>query len=233
MTEARSRLDTPAIYADLQRRLLTAGFAPGAKLKPAELHDEYGRSANTVRDVLLQLSKVGLVDFEMQRGFRARAVSLRRRAELAAFRVMIEQEGAVRSLRAGGLAWEARIAAAHHSLRHLERQFTRTEDTVPFVGIWSDAELTFHRTLISECGVAPLIETFESVYMQFRQQMVGLEANCVPSYFHRIVTEHQAIVDAIEAGDEARLRDAILAHQSRHLDDEAPQSSPLRDRSSR
>lgn len=218
MAEARERLDTPAIYADLQHRLLTGAFAPGAKLMPSVLHAEYGCSANTVRDVLLQLSKVGLVDFEMQRGFRARQVSRERRAEVAMFRVLLEQEGAVRSMRTGGLEWETGLAAAHHSLRHIERQIARADDTVPFIGIWSDAELTFHRTLISACRLEPLIEAFEGIYMQFRQQMVGLEANCVPAYFHTIIREHQAIVDAAETKDEDALRAAIRAHQARHID---------------
>jgi DNA-binding GntR family transcriptional regulator len=218
LSDGRTRLETPAIYADLQRRLLTGAFAPGAKLMPSSLQGDYGCSANTVRDVLLQLSKVGLVDFEMQRGFRARQVSPARRAEIAAFRILLEQEGAVASMRNGGLPWEASLAAAHHSLRHIERRIARADDTVPFVGIWSDAELAFHRALIAECRLPPLVETFENVYMQFRQQMAGLEAHCVPAYFVAIIAEHQAIVDAVEARDERALRVAIQAHQSRHLE---------------
>ena len=211
-----TRLGTPEIYQDLQHRLLTRGFAPGEKLMPSVLHGEYGCSANTVRDVLLQLSKVGLVEFEIQRGFRARAVSVQKRSDIARFRVLLEQEGAVASMHNGDLAWEAALAAAHHRLMHIEQQFSRTPDTMPFVGIWSDAELAFHRTLLSECRLPPLLETFDSIYMQFRQQMVGLESNCVPSYFRSIVREHQAIVDAVTAKDEPALRGAIAAHQARH-----------------
>ncbi|SFJ58363.1 GntR family transcriptional regulator [Jannaschia pohangensis] len=216
-TEPRDRIGTPEIYDSLQRRLLTGGFEPGAKLMPSALHQEFGCSANTVRDVLLQLSKVGLVDFEIQRGFRARQVSLKRRSEVARFRVMLEQEGAVASMRNGGLEWEAALTAAHHRLMHIERQIAQMPDTVPFVGIWSDAELAFHRTLMSECRLPPLLEAFDSIYMQFRQQMVGLEQNCVPSYFHRIISDHQAIVDAALSGDEAALRHAIHDHQARHI----------------
>ena len=211
------RTGTPAIYDDLQRRLLTGGFAPGARLMPSVLHETYGCSANTVRDVLLQLSKVGLVEFEIQRGFRARAVSAERRDQIARFRILLEQEGAARSMINGGLEWEAALTAAHHRLMHIQRQVARSDDTMPFTGIWSDAELAFHRTLISECRLAPLLETFDHVYMQFRQQMAGLEAHCVPSYFERIVADHQVIVDAALGGDEPALRRAIHDHQARHL----------------
>ena len=216
-SRVETRVGTPDIYADLQRRLMTAGFAPGAKLMPTTLQHEYGCSANTVRDVLLQLSKVGLVEFEMQRGFRARRVSVARRADVARFRVLLEQEGAVASMRRGGLAWEARLTASHHSLLHIESQIARSPDSAPYIGLWSDAERAFHETLISDCGMPLLIETYASIYMQFRQQLVGIETEFAPDYFRPIIAEHQAIVSAALSGDEAALRQAILDHQKRHL----------------
>lgn len=211
------RIGTPDIYADLQRRLMTAGFASGAKLMPSSLSHEYGCSANTVRDVLLQLSMAGLVEFEIQRGFRARRVSVARRADVARFRILLEQEGAGASMRAGGLAWEARLTATHHSLLHIERQIARAPESRPYIGLWSDAERSFHETLISECGMPLLIETYAGVYMQFRQQLVGLETEFAPGYFRPIIAEHQAIVEAALGGDEPALRQAIAAHQARHL----------------
>ncbi|CTQ32883.1 GntR family transcriptional regulator [Jannaschia rubra] len=211
------RVGTPDIYADLQRRLMTAGFAPGAKLMPSALQHEYGCSANTVRDVLLQLSKVGLVEFEIQRGFRARRVSAERRSDVARFRVLLEQEGAVASMARGGLAWEARLTAAHHSLSHIEREIGRQGRVGALLPLWSDAERAFHETLISDCGMPLLIETYASVYMQFRQQIVGLEEAYAPDFLHRIVAEHQAILDAALSGAEGPLRQAIHDHQKRHL----------------
>ena len=63
------RVKTKEIYDDLQRKLISAVYPPGEKLKPSELQEQYGCSANTVRDVLLRLSRVGIVEFELQRGF--------------------------------------------------------------------------------------------------------------------------------------------------------------------
>ena len=216
MAEA-TRRNTPAIYADLQARLLTGGFAPGTKLMPSVLQHEYGCSANTVRDVLLQLSKVGLAEFEIQRGFRASRVSAERRDGLARFRVMLEQEGAVRSMRRGGLSWEARLTAAHHSLIHIEGEIARQADGAPFLDLWTEAEHNFHHTLISECGIPPLIETFEGVYMRFLQQIRVLDGLRVPTHFGEVIAEHQAIVGAALGGDAAVLRGAIEAHHRRHF----------------
>ncbi|UWQ16444.1 GntR family transcriptional regulator [Jannaschia sp. M317] len=195
---------------------MTAAFEPGSKLKPSTLQHEYGCSANTVRDVLLQLSKVGLVEFEIQRGFRARHASKARLHDICRFRIVLEQEGAVASMRNGGLAWEARLAAAHHSLSHIETQIARAPSAEPFVALWSEAEQTFHQTLISECRIPPLIETFDAVYKQFRQQMVAA-TDFTPGYFNPIIREHQAILDAALSGNEDALRQAVRDHQNRNL----------------
>ena len=212
-----ARIETPDIYADLERKLITAAFEPGQRLKPGDLQIEYGCSPNTVRDVLLRLSKVGLVEFELQRGFRARAASPERRHDVTDFRILLEQEGATRSMERGGVVWEADIAAAHTRLGHIETEITRTGTFAPFAELWSDAERAFHETLISACGSAILKETYQTTYVQFRQQYVSVEFSHHIPIFGRIVAEHQAILDAALARDAGACRQAIYDHLERNL----------------
>ncbi len=211
------RVETPAIYDDLQRKLTTAAFRPGEKLKPLQLQGQYGCSANTVRDVLLRLSKVGLVEFEMQRGFRVCGTSPERRHDVTKFRILLEQEGAAASMINGGVEWEARLTAAHHKLSHIETQIALVDDVQPFMGLWSDAETGFHETLISSCQSPLLCETYGNVYVQFRQQMVSLERDFGSNYFQAIIAEHQAILDAALARDIETCKDAIYHHLMRNL----------------
>lgn len=139
---------------------MTTAFSPGEKLKPKALQGLYGCSANTVRDVLLRLSKVGLVEFEMQRGFRAADTSTERRRDVTKFRILLEQEGATLSMMHGGVDWEARLFAAHDKLSHIETQIANQDVVQPFIDLWSDAEIEFHQTLISECRSPLLRETY-------------------------------------------------------------------------
>ena len=157
------RTETTDIYADLQSKLVTAQFEPGQRLKPAELQGVYGCSANTVRDVLLRLTNLGLVDFALQRGFRVRETSPERRKDVTRFRVLLEQEGATLSMEKGGVQWEARLTAAHHALSHIERQLATSGQLEPMMTLWSNAEREFHGVLISACGSPILIETFAGV----------------------------------------------------------------------
>ncbi|MEM8729593.1 MAG: GntR family transcriptional regulator [Pseudomonadota bacterium] len=211
------RVETPEIFDDLQRKLMTSELRPGEKLKPAELQGLYGCSANTVRDVLLRLSKVGLVDFEMQRGFRVRASTPERRRDVTKFRILLEQEGARLSMLHGGVGWEAKLTAAHHKLSHIESQIAQSDDLVSYLGLWSDAELEFHETLISSCDSPILRETYGDIYVQFRQQMVGLERDFGTSYFQSIIDEHQAVLEAALNRDVEACKTAIYSHLKRNL----------------
>ena len=211
------RVETPDIYADLQQKLMNAAFRPGDKIKPKELEDVYGCSANTIRETLLRLVNIGLVTFESQKGFRVAQVTQAVCNDITRFRVLLEQEGATASMRLGGLKWESDLAASHHKLVHIEHEIEREGEVLGNIALWSEAERNFHETLISACGSDILRETFARIYLQFRQQMVNLERDFGSNYFRTVITEHQAILDAALSRDEAACRMAIYDHLKRNI----------------
>lgn len=211
------RVETPDIYADLQQKLMNAAFRPGAKIKPKELEDVYGCSANTIRETLLRLANIGLVTFESQKGFRVAPVSQAVCNDITRFRILLEQEGATASMRLGGLKWESDLAASHHKLVHIEHEIEREGELSAYMDLWTEAERDFHETLISACGSEILRETYARVYLQFRQQMVNLERNFGANYFRTIITEHRAILEAALSRDESACRLAIYDHLKRNI----------------
>lgn len=223
-----TNLETTEIYADLRLKLMTGGFASAEKLKPGALQGTYACSANTIRDVLMRLANVGLVEFELQRGFRSRAISEAARNDVTRFRVLLESEGASRSMDLGGVAWEAQLTAAHHKLSHIETRIARTGDPAADTQLWSDAEWEFHHTLIAACASPLLIETFSNVYAQFRQQMYGFERDFGEDYFRAIIAEHQAILDAALLRDPEACGRAIYNHLKRNLSPEAERAETRR-----
>lgn len=190
---------------------------PGSKLKPAALQGDYSCSANTLRDILMRLCAVGLVLFEMQKGFRATPSSPERRRDVTRFRLLLEREGVASSMERGGVAWEAQLAAAYHKLLHIERRIVDEAFAGPYLPHWTEAEREFHETLISASNSPLLIETFSQIYLQFRQQIVGQQGHLGTHYFEAIIAEHQAIVDAALARDRAACHEAIYAHLKRNL----------------
>lgn len=215
MAPTMTKMETPAIYDDLHRKLVTAQFDHGEKLKSEELRRIYGCSANTIREVLFRLSTAGLVAFEEQRGFRARRTSPERQHDLTQFRIMLEQEGASLSMKHGDIEWEARLSAAHHKLSHIESEVRRSGDIEHVLPLWSNAEWEFHETLISACRSPLLRETYKTIYDQFRQQLVSRASNY--GYYTDNIEEHRAILEAALARDDTLCRRHIRDHLARNM----------------
>lgn len=203
------------IFETLHRRLMTCGFDHGQKVRAEHLRQEFRCSASTVREVLFRLSTLGLVEFREQRGFRVPEKSRHVVHELTHLRVLLEAEGTVMSIRRGGVAWEARLTAAHHQLSHLEKRLQSATDTAPFVDLWFDAERQFHETLISACGSDSLRATHHQIYFRFRQQLM-VEDQAF-DFISNNIQHHQEILDAAMAGDEDLTRQKIHDHLARHL----------------
>lgn len=213
------RYDSPALYEDLRNRLISGAFTPGSKLKPALLQDRYGCSTNTIRDTLFRLSSEGLADFQDQRGFRVPQVSDRKRHDLTEMRILLECEGACRSMQRGGVAWEARLTAAHHQLDHIERRARSAPNKDDMLPVWLSAEVEFHQALISASGSETLKSLHALVYHQFRQQMIAIDRTF--QHLAGNITQHRAIVDAVIEGDPDAVRARIHDHLAKTLIAEA------------
>lgn len=206
----------PDIYSHLQHRLISNSFDHGDKLRAEQLKRDYDCSASTVREALFRLSTEGLVDFQEQRGFRVPEKSAELLAELTHVRVLLEAEGTALSIRYGGVAWEARLTAAHHKLSHIEKRIHAAEDTSPMVPLWFDAELEFHQTLISSCRSNTLKAMHLQIYRRFRQQLMVADRSF--DFISNNIQHHYEILVAALDGDEALTRQKIHDHLNRHLD---------------
>lgn len=203
------------IFETMRQRLISNGVAHGTKLRAEPLRQEFGCSASTIREVLFRLSTLGLVDFQEQRGFRVPERSDAVLHQVTHMRILLEGEGTALSIRYGGVAWEARLTAAHHQLSHLESRLNASSDKEPFVDLWFDAERHFHDCLISSCGSDVLRETHARIYARFRQQLMVEDRGF--AFISDNIEQHRQIVDAALAGNAELAKAKIHAHLARHL----------------
>ena len=203
------------IFEDLRLRLVSGEFDYGTKLRAEVLRTRYGCAASTIREALLRLSAVGLVEFQEQRGFRMPDYSVERQHDITQTRILLETQGAVRSMARQSVDWEARLAAAHHKLSHIESrmQMMGMEGDLP--ALWMAAELEFHQTLISACGSDMLIALHLQVYHCYRQ--INVMADKALNDLAANIVEHKNIVDAAISGDPDLMQSRIHAHFQRHL----------------
>lgn len=203
------------IFHDLKQRLISCCFEHGEKLRAEVLREHYGCSASTVREALFRLSTLGLVNFQEQRGFRVPEKSAQKLIELTHIRVLLEAEGCAISIRHGGVAWEARLAAAHHKLSHIEKRIHAQNDPTDLIDIWFSSEKEFHETLISACGSETLKKMHAQIYAQFRQQLMVTDRKF--GFISQNIEQHAGILEAALACDEALARQRIHDHLARHL----------------
>lgn len=203
------------IYSALKHRLVSNGFEHDQKLRAEVLRDEFGCSASTVREALFRLSTVGLVNFQEQRGFRVPNRSAEQLIEITHMRVLLESEGAVLSIRNGGVAWEARLTAAHHQLSHIEKRIHDHDKPHELMDIWFSAEKEFHETLISACGSQTLKQLHGRIYARFRQQLMVADRKF--DFISENIRSHAEILAAALSGDEAQTRLRIADHLDRHM----------------
>lgn len=203
------------IYEILRDRVVTNVYLHGTKLRSEHLRLDLGCSASTVREALFRLSTEGLVSFQEQRGFRVPIYSGKLLHDLTHFRILLEGEGTCMSIRKGGVAWEARLTAAHHQLSHIETRIHAAQDPEPLALLWFNAEREFHQTLISACDSETLKAAHLRVYTRFRQQLMSEDRD-----FHFIsknIEHHYDVLQAALAGDEDATKQKINDHLARHL----------------
>ncbi|MDV7144047.1 GntR family transcriptional regulator [Tropicimonas sp. TH_r6] len=210
-------VEAEGLFEQMRDRTVSGEFAPGQRLRAEILRSEYGVSATTMREVLLRLSTVGLVDFQEQRGFRLPEQSVELQRDLTRFRILLECEGACLSIRSESVEWEARLTAAHYALEHIESRVHVGEPSPELLALWVRAELDFHRTLIDGCGNEILKQTHQAVYYRFRQQLITSDRD-----FHWVpmnVEQHQGIVTAALDKDEELVCERIGEHLMRNIKD--------------
>ena len=205
----------PTIYDSLRDRLVNGEFTQGQRLRANVLRLDYDISASNMREILFRLSTVGLVDFQEQRGFRLPRQSPEIQHDLTKFRILLESEGACLSIRSADIDWEARLTAANHKLSHIESRVRGGGANQALITLWTEAERAFHQTLIDACGSETLKQTHDMIYQRFRQQLITTDRQFV--FIPENIEQHQAILDAVLAGDEALTRTRIAEHLARNL----------------
>jgi DNA-binding GntR family transcriptional regulator len=188
----------------LRAAIVSGRLQPNERLVEAELTRSLGVGRSAVRTALARLEHEGLVAHERHRGARVRLVDEREAVEILETRAVLE-----------GLA--ARQAAVHASesdlevLRLILAEMRRRLDAGDLIGA-SDQNAQLHQRLL---GIARhstssrLISSLKFQLVRFQYRTILL-----PGRSERSFAEHQAIVEAIAAGDPDAAEAAMRTHLS-------------------
>jgi DNA-binding GntR family transcriptional regulator len=130
--------------------ILDGRYAPGARLRFAELQAAYEVGIGTLREALSHLASVGMVEVDANRGYRVAPVSEADLLDVSSLLIEFEQRAILSSIEKGDKAWEEAVVVTFHRLSAIESR-PRAERAQRFKE-WVALHRDFHHALVSACG---------------------------------------------------------------------------------
>ena len=204
--EPVSRRSTAAIIADRLRDAITRGaFRPGTQLGEVDLASRLGVSRGPLREAMQRLVQEGLLRGERHRGLFVVELGIDDIRDIYAARLAVEQAAARMVLRGEREAAVIALTVAQQAI------VTSAAEGDPVR--LADADQDFHTTLVRLSGSLRLQRMAQTLLAETRMCLIALQATGPEP--QRLVMEHQALLDAVEDGDE----NGLIALLSEHLAD--------------
>ena len=186
----------------IEEQIATGVRKPGTRLDEQELAAEFGVSRTPIREALIQLAAVGLVEMRPRRGAIVADIGPARLCEI--FEVMAELEAMCGRLAARriGEAEQKELLKAHHACEAArdaqdpDEYYRRNE--------------VFHQCIYTASHNGFLAEQADALHRRlrpYRRLQLRVRNRMQTSY-----SEHQAIVDAILAGDGDLAAETLRSH---------------------
>lgn len=187
---------------EIEKGIVTGEFQPGERLDEVQLANRFGVSRTPVRETLMQLSAIGLVEIRPRRGAVVVEHGPQRVYEM--FEVMAELEGM-----AGSLA--ARRLTEHNSNALLEahRKCEESAQRGDSDAYYYDNEI-FHNAIYKASQSVFLADQCATLHKRlrpYRRLQLRVRGRMGTS-----LLEHAGVVEAIVAGDAGAARERLRSH---------------------
>jgi len=192
------------VFDVLRARIISVDLLPGQRLSEKEIASALDASKTPVREALIKLKDLGLVEIVPRSGTYVTPISIKRYVDACFVRLSLET-GAVR--RAAGQPDCAAIALALDAIIEEQRAALAADDFRAFF----DLDQRMHRAFFELAGVG-------GVWSTISQTQADLDRIRHLKRIHNIrrgpevVREHVTIIDAIREGDPAAAEAALVAH---------------------
>lgn len=207
-SEPEAVLVSQDVLSRLKGDILDGRYAPGARLRFADLQGTYRASIGTLREALSHLLPEGLVELDANRGFRVAPISAEDLRDVSSLHVEFERRAIVEAVKHGDDAWEAGLILAFHRLAKIER--LPKDERKQRSSEWLAAHRGYHAALVAACHSRWLLRLRTQLYDH-------MERYRLISQRHRPLgpakrAEHEAIKDAALARKAELAGELLAAH---------------------
>lgn len=200
-------MDKPAIYDDLKKQILTLQLEPGSALDESSLSKRYAISRTPLREILRGLAAEGCVQIVNNRGAYVSSMDHKVLRDFFLTAPMI-------------YAAIGRLAAQHansdqiRQIREIQEKFRMA------IAIKSSADMVYW----NQCFHALMGEMADNPYLKPSYDRLLIDHARISQTFYRprdqemqgrmfsALEQHDAMIEAIEAGDSQRVVDLIVEH---------------------
>jgi DNA-binding GntR family transcriptional regulator len=158
---------TEQVQDALRLDIIEGVFAPGQRLRPAELTERYQVSATPLREALQRLAAESLVEIDPRMGVSVARISQGDLHDIYWLRGVLEALALERAIERGDGAWEGELRLTH-------AMFKAQSQDDPIA--WSAAHRRFHEALFADCRSPWLLRVLNTLYDHLeRYRMVTVQ----------------------------------------------------------
>lgn len=196
------------VYEDLRRKIIGFALPPDTVLSRADIAKEYGVSLTPVREALQQLETEGLVKIFPQSKTLVTRLALNEIHEAQLLRIAVETEVV------GRLAGACTPAILKRLKTIVSMQEALADDPEELAS-FQELDEMFHRTIMAGIGHERLYDLLKSRSGHFSRlrQLHLPNAGKIAN----ILSDHKAIIAALEAGDPPLAQKAMREHLSQTI----------------
>jgi len=200
-TQIHWRTKTEMIHSTLREAIMSGDLKPGERIVLSKVASDLGVSTIPVREAIKQLATEGLIDLSAHSEATVSRLSEKDFRELADIRVLLESYAAK-------LATEL---STPEFIAELKEELAEMQDCVDQVNYkyYGVMNLNFHRTIYAFCGNEQLEKLIDSITVRTYRARAIFSYN--QSRLRESFAEHQAIVEAIVAGQAERVAEIVAA----------------------
>ena len=187
------------IADQLRSDIISGELAPGTKLNEQSLANRFGVSRGPIRDVLLQLTKEGLLVTKSNVG-----ASVAEMLSPSLQRLMVDIRRRIETYAAKKLKGEL-SDDDFANLDYILNEFQTAFESGDFTAV-TKADIEFHKYLVEKAGGQELVNLWYPVVLRMRMNYKRIDT---PAHG---VDEHRAIVDALRSDDFKQAAAALKAN---------------------
>jgi DNA-binding GntR family transcriptional regulator len=196
------------IFEVLHKRIIAGKYAPGEWLRQEEIASQLGVSQTPVREALDLLVSSGLAERIPYRGARVLQLTHEEIVDSYVMRLLLESAAAASAAR---LRTDEQLAALRELVGKTEALMSLSDMSTVM-----QINREFHHALVAASGNPLLLKLYEVVSHQFPDWMLYESMFRHPELLQPSLTdefhEHQAIVEALAAGNPEAAARQVVAH---------------------